>query len=187
MRVNDLQLQIIRSDRKTISIIITPKLQILIRAPHFLSDNDIKSFVLQKYYWIKQHLQLMKERNEKKSALPKLSREEIEALGNKALEIIPERVQYFAAIVGVDYGKLTIRNQKSLWGSCSSNGNLNFNCLLMLTTPEVVDYVVVHELCHRKYMNHSKIFWSEVERVLPNCKIPKKWLKDNGNMLLARI
>ena len=80
-------------------------------------------------------------------------------LASKALDYIPGRVKYYADIIGVTYGKITIRNQKTRWGSCSSKGNLNFNCLLMLMPPEVIDYVVVHELCHRKQMNHSKAFW----------------------------
>lgn len=187
MKINDLQLQIIRSDRKTIAIEITPDLRVLVRAPKRLSNNDIQSFVVSKIDWIKQHLQLMKAKNEKKAAVQKLKREEIEALAKQALELIPKRVQHFSPIIGVDYNKLTIRNQVSLWGSCSSKGNLSFNCLLLLTPPEVIDYVVVHELCHRKHMNHSKIFWSEVLKVLPNYKAAKKWLKDNGNLLLSRI
>lgn len=89
-------------------------------------------------------------------------------------------VEYFARQVGVDYGRITIRNQKTRWGSCSSKGNLNFNCLLMLAPAEILDYVVVHELCHRKEMNHSKAFWAEVEKVLPDYRESVKWLKEKG-------
>ena len=85
------------------------------------------------------------------------------------------------------YGRITIRNQRSRWGSCSSQGNLNFNCLLMLSPPEVIDYVVAHELCHRKEMNHSPKFWAEVERVMPDYKQRQKWLKDNGTAIMTRI
>ena len=82
---------------------------------------------------------------------------------------------------------ITIRNQKTRWGSCSSKGNLNFNCLLMLTPPEVIDYVVVHELCHRKEMNHSWAFWAEVEKVLSGYKEQVKWLKENGGQVIGRM
>ena len=89
--------------------------------------------------------------------------------------------------MGVDYGQITIRSQKTRWGSCSSKGNLNFNCLLLLAPPEVLDYVVVHELCHRKEMNHSPRFWAEVARVMPDYKVRRKWLKDNGNGLMQLL
>ena len=82
--------------------------------------------------------------------------------------------------MGVDYGRITIRNQKTRWGSCSAKGNLNFNCLLMLMPTEVIDYVVVHELCHLKEMNHSNAFWREVKQVLPDYRKQVKWLKDEG-------
>ena len=93
-----------------------------------------------------------------------LSEEDMKALADKAVRIIPERVRYYAPLIGVTYGRITIRNQRTRWGSCSAKGNLNFNCLLMLAPPEVLDSVVVHELCHRKEMNHSKQFYEEVRR-----------------------
>ena len=89
--------------------------------------------------------------------------------------------------MGVRYGRITIRNQHTRWGSCSAQGNLNFNCLLMLCPEAVRDYVVIHELCHRLELNHSEKFWTEVERVMPDYKIHRKWLKDNGTSLIARL
>lgn len=108
-------------------------------------------------------------------------------LHNLALVDIPQRVRMFAPIVGVEYGRITIRMQKSRWGSCSSKGNLNFNCLLMAMPEEVRDYVVVHELCHRKQMNHSDKFWAEVEKVLPDYKVSRKWLRDNGEEIMNSV
>ena len=92
-----------------------------------------------------------------------------------------------APIVGVNCGRITIRAQKSRWGSCSAKGNLNFNCLLMLCPEEVRDYVVVHELCHRKELNHSDRFWNEVRQLLPSYDSARKWLKTNGVSLIRRI
>lgn len=100
---------------------------------------------------------------------------------------IPRRVEKYAPLVGVRVGRITIRNQVSRWGSCSAQGNLNFNCLLMLCPEEVRDYVVVHELCHRKQLNHSPAFWAEVERVLPGYKEQYRWLKENGSRLIRRL
>ena len=96
--------------------------------------------------------------------------------------MIPPKVEHFAKIIGVDYGTITIRMQKSRWGSCSAKGNLNFNCLLMKTPDEVIDYVVVHELCHRKEMNHSPRFWAEVEKIIPDYKKRRSWLKTNSHL-----
>ena len=100
---------------------------------------------------------------------------------------LPERAARFAPLVGAGYGRITIRAQRTRWGSCSGKGNLNFNCLLMLAPEAVRDYVVVHELCHRKEMNHSQRFWQEVEALLPDYRTPRKWLKDNGSALIARL
>ena len=115
----------------------------------------------------------------------KLTSEEIKTLAEQALKLIPQRVEYFSRQVGVDYGRITIRNQKTRWGSCSSKGNLNFNCLLMLALAEILDYVVVHELCHRKEMNHSKAFWAEVEKVLPDYRESVKWLKKRNSQMIT--
>ena len=108
-------------------------------------------------------------------------------MADQALQVIPDRVRHYAALIGVRYGRITIRNQKSKWGSCSAKGNLNFNCLLMLCPPEVLDYVVVHELCHRKEMNHSPKFWAEVEKYVPDYMTQRKWLKDEGSRLITRL
>jgi predicted metal-dependent hydrolase len=111
----------------------------------------------------------------------------IEELAEQAKRTIPARVAHYAAMLGVEYGRITIRTQKTRWGSCSSKGNLNFNCLLMLAPPEVLDSVVVHELCHRKHMNHSAAFYAEIARVMPDYKARHAWLKQNGNALMNRV
>lgn len=175
--------RVIRSDRKTISIQITGAGEVVVRCPAGLSEQAVGGFVDSKSDWIRKHLA----QQEKKQNLPGLTSEQIHALADQALKVIPQRVAYFAPQVGVTYGGITIRNQQTRWGSCSSKGNLNFNCLLMLAPPAVRDYVVVHELCHRKEMNHSTKFWAEVERVLPDYKTSKKWLKENGGELIARM
>ena len=172
---------LIRSGRRSVSIEIAPDGRVIVRAPHGASREEIERIVESKRRWIEGHL--------KKAAptLPKFTEGEIQALADKALEIIPERVRYFAPLVGVGYGRVTIRNQRTRWGSCSSDGNLNFNCLLMLTPDHVVDYVVVHELCHRLEMNHSARFWAQVERVLPDYRESRDWLKAHGQELVGRL
>lgn len=180
-------IKIIKSKRKTISLQIKPDGSIELKVPVQMTDAQIREFLNQKSDWIEKHLQAVQERQQQMLQVKKLTIEEIHELANQALEIIPKRVTYFAEIVGVTYGRITIRNQKSRWGSCSSKGNLNFNCLLMLMPPEVLDYVVVHELCHRKEMNHSTKFWAEVRKVLPDYEKHKLWLKEHGNEIMMRM
>ncbi len=165
------EIQVIRSGRKSIALEIRPDLRILVRAPYRMADREIRQFVSEKSDWIEKHLEKAAKRREEWESMPKapaLTPEEIHALADEALRVIPERVKYFAPVVGVTYGRITIRNQKTRWGSCSGRGNLNFNCLLMKTPPEAIDYVVVHELCHRKEMNQYPRFLAEVERVMPD-------------------
>ena len=182
-----MQVEVVYSNRKTVAIQIKPDGRVVLRAPYGVPKKELNRILEKKSSWIEAHLQEINERKAAQSSAPKFSAEEINELADKALSYIPERVRYFAPIVGVNYTRITIRNQKTRWGSCSAKGGLNFNCLLMLTPPEVIDYVVVHELCHRKEMNHSKAFWAEVEKILPNYKTAKKWLKDHGGELMLRM
>ena len=89
-----------------------------------------------------------------------------------------EKTRKFAAQMGVTYGRITIRAQRTRWGSCSSKGNLNFNYLLYYLPEELMDYVVIHELAHRKHMNHSSYFWREVERYCPDYRQRRARLRD---------
>lgn len=182
-----MKVTVIRSNRKTVAIQVNSDLSVTVRAPRSVSEKDIEEILKKKEAWISKHIEKIKEIKERFEAEPteKLTREKVIALAEEALKVIPERVEYFAKVIGVTYGKITIRNQKTRWGSCSSKGNLNFNCLLMLAPPEVLDYVVVHELCHRKQMNHSKAFWLEVEKVLPDYKEVRKWLKEEGSQMIT--
>jgi len=101
----------------------------------------------------------------------------------KAEEVIHDRLQFFNEHYNFKYNRVTLRNQKSRWGSCSYLKNLNFNWRLIMAPIEVIDYVVVHELCHLKEMNHSQRYWDLVTEVIPNYKEVRKWLKDNHYLL----
>lgn len=179
----DISYTLVRSSRKTISIVIKPSGEVEVRCPKRCSKREADAFVQCKRDWIRKHLSAIAE----KSSLPVLSQSEIRELANQAAEILPERVRFFAEKMGITYGRITIRSQRTRWGSCSAKGNLNFNCLLMLCPEEVQEYVVIHELCHRKHLNHSVDFWTEVEKACPDYRSHKKWLKDNGTSLIARL
>ena len=152
--------------------------------PLRLSEAKIQKFVEEKQEWILKNLEKIQKRDAQKENVQKLSALERQHLQNKACVVIPRRVAYYAEKLGVSYGKITLRQQKTRWGSCAANGKLNFNWLLILAPPEVLDYVVVHELCHRREMNHSQAFWKEVEKILPDYRERQKWLKDNGWRLM---
>lgn len=178
--------KIIRSNRKSLGLEVNAE-GLIIRAPLQATDAEINMFILQHKGWIEKNLEKVVEKQKALEQIEPLTMEEVRSLADKALKVIPERVRFYAPKVGVTYGRITIRNQRSKWGSCSSKGNLNFNCLLMLTPPEVIDSVVVHELCHRKEMNHSEKFYAEVLRVFPEYWKWDKWLKENGDMLMKRM
>lgn len=185
----DINIKIIRSARKTVSLEITKDMQVILRAPLSMPQADIDRFISEKSAWIDKHLAEIGKRQAEAEvkSVKKLSDEEINGLADRAMAVIPKKAAYFAPIVGVTYGRITIRNQRTRWGSCSARGNLNFNCLLMLCPEFVLDYVVVHELCHRKELNHSKRFWAEVERVMPDYKDAVCWLKENGAGLIEMM
>ena len=182
----DIKINIIRTDRKTLSIQLKHG-EIIARAPLRMKDKEIYSFIESKKSWIEKNLAKMEERQKVLDEVHPFTQEEIYALAEKAKQIIPERVNYYAPKIGVTYNRISIRCQRTRWGSCSSKGNLNFNCLLALFPLEVIDSVVVHELCHRKHMNHSPQFYAEIEKVFPKYKKWHKWLNDNGGVYMGRL
>ena len=180
---NERRLRIIRSRRKTAAIQIGGPDLVIIRAPLRMPEREILRLAEEKRDWIEKHLALAAAREQ----LPRLTEAELQELARQAREKIPPRVQAWAGRVGVSYGRITIRTQRTRWGSCSSRGILNFNCLLAGCPEAVMDYVIVHELCHRKELNHSPRFWAEVERVLPEYRTALRWLKTEGQELISRL
>lgn len=190
----DYDYKIIKSDRKTLEIQIKKDLVVVFRAPRYLSDREIMKFAKQKEAWIQKHLELMKRRKASNGASDEASEpenkytpEELESMKRYIKKLISERAASFAAVMGVSFGKITVRSQKTRWGSCSSAGNLNFNCLLALCPSEVIDYVVVHELCHLRHMNHSRAFWNEVAKYLPGYAEQKDWLKRHQSEIMRKL
>lgn len=179
--------EIIRSNRRTISLEITSAGQVVVRAPKRMPEGEIRAFVESKSSWLAKHLQKKEKDMESLQEEGYFTEREIKRLAALAKQVIPEKVAYYARIIGVTYGRISIRKQKTRWGSCSREGNLNFNCLLMMAPPEVLDYVVVHELSHRLEMNHSARFWAQVEKVMPDYRVPRKWLKEHGGKLMMRM
>ena len=183
--LSDPATRLIRSRRKTLSIRITQEGNLEIRAPLGMPKGEIEAFLKEKAQWIETHrAKVLAEYTQGQEA--PLGEEEILTLAEQMRQRLPEKLNRHAASMGVTFGRVTIRCQQTRWGSCSSRGNLNFNCLLMLAPEEVLEYVVVHELAHRKQMNHSALFWQEVARECPDYKKSLRWLKDRGGALLSR-
>ena len=186
MPMKNIKLTVIRTDRKTLSLHLKQG-EIIARAPLRMKDREIHAFIEEKRSWIEKNLAKIDERQRVIGETVPFTADEIKALTERAKQIIPERVKLYAPIIGVSFNRITIRCQRTRWGSCSSKGNLNFNCLLVLFPLEVIDSVVVHELCHRKHMNHSSEFYAEIERAFPHYKKHHKWLKDNGTAYMLRL
>lgn len=183
--LSDPATRLIRARRKTLSIRITQEGNLEIRAPLGMPKGEIEAFLKEKAQWIETHRAKVLAEYAQGQEAP-LGEEEILTLAEQMRQRLPEKLNRYAASMGVTFGRVTIRCQQTRWGSCSSRGNLNFNCLLMLAPEEVLDYVVVHELAHRKQMNHSALFWQEVARECPDYKKSLRWLKDRGGALLSR-
>ncbi len=173
--------RIIRSARRTTAIQIEPDGSVLVRCPHYMSEQRVEELVKSKENWIRKKLMQIP------AGVAPMSQAQMQGLTDRARQYIPQRVAEYAAAMNVAYGRLTIRSQKTRWGSCSGKRNLNFNCLLMLAPPQVLDYVVVHELCHLLHMDHSPHFWTAVEKVMPDYALWHKWLRTNGAALLKQI
>ena len=223
-----IELTVIKSKRKSLSIAIQPDGNLIVKAPLFMLDGEILKWVKSKTSWIIRQRARVLEQQEVNTPKQYVTGEKFLYLGQEyELEVrisqgrakmvglvedkivlfsktdneaevqkiltdwyvkqakiwIAKRVHFFANQMGESFHSITIKNQKKRWGSCSSARNLNFNWRLIMAPEEVIDYVVVHELCHLRQMNHSKAFWNEVENVLPDYKVRKKWLDENGRYL----
>lgn len=166
-----MDIQIKRSMRKSIALQVKNS-QLIVKAPFFVTKNYIMAFIDKHKNWIEKRLT-----NQKKSLIDV---NKIEEYKKQARSYIPKRVQEIAEKHWYTYNKIKITSAKTRWWSCTSQKNLNFSFRLILTPPEIIDYVISHELAHLKEMNHSRHFWLEVSKMDKNYKNNDKWLKDNA-------
>ena len=173
-----IEIPIIRSKRKTLGLEVKYDGTVNARVPMRAPREIIERFIREHEAWIirkRQEWSLSGNNRDDMSGLPPIETKEGKA---KIRQYIEGQVEYYAKIMGIIYGRISMRNQKTRWGSCSSNGNLNFNNRLLFVPKELVDYVVVHELAHRKEMNHSNAFWNVVEKYMPDYKERRKKLRE---------
>ncbi len=210
--------KLVRSKRKTLSLIVETDGTLTVRAPLRMKEADIRGFIEAKSGWIKRKqtkarevavasrryadgetflylgrevpLRLVPERipalvmdgefKLTKSAHPR-AESVFEAWYKKqARSVLTERVDFYSRKYGFDVEKARISSARTRWGSCSAKKTLSFTWRLVMAPPQVIDYVVVHELCHLRELNHSPSFWAQVEAILPDYKSHRKWLKHNG-------
>ena len=187
------------SRRRTIAIQIGNSGKMTVRCPYYMGKWIVDGVLREKQDWIsKNYLESVQSTSidgsfnnsddctDDNLRVPSRKPED-PVLVNKhkkyARKIFTAKVAYYHQFTGGNYTSITIRDQKTRWGSCSGRGTLSFNWRLILAPPEILDYVVVHELCHLTHMNHSKEFWGKVESVIPDYKVRRKWLKENGHTL----
>jgi hypothetical protein len=181
-----MEYELIKSRRRTIAVQVCGE-RVVVRAPMRTSRAAADAFVKKHERWIEDRLEKARDAKDAADRDGVLTRDQLDALYRRAKSYLPARVRYYAALLGVSWGRITVRCQRTRWGSCSTKKNLNFNCLLMLTPPEVIDAVVVHEVCHLKEMNHGADFYALVREVCPEYDKWDEWLKENGKILLARV
>ena len=214
--------QIIRSNRKTLSLSINENADLVVRAPNHVSYDEIQKFISEKSVWIDKKHRLIKARlndnlnhnlsaqclylgnlyqiktdnnsidpisfNGQMFTMNNESKETISLLlkswyKKRFMEVALPRLSYFSDKYNLKVNQVRVKEQKTLWGSCSSKNNINLNYLLIMAPLKVIDYVIVHELVHTIHKNHSAKFWQKVETIMPKYKEARYWLKDNGYKL----
>lgn len=196
--------QLIKSKRRTISLQIKPDGALIVRVPLRVDMKRVYNFIKEKNKWIITKQSEIKnkflQREQLRSELGAPGLNEVLFLGEKiklelkkselilwykreALKHLSARVDFFTKKFFLNYSRVKINSAKTRWGSCSSRGNINFSWRLIMAPPQVVDYVVIHEIAHLKHKNHSQKFWNFVAEMMPDFAQHRKWLKKHGFLL----
>jgi predicted metal-dependent hydrolase len=217
--MTDIKYKVVRSDRKTMVLVINSEAKLTVRAPFGTGEGEIKGFINQRKRWILEKQKKISSLNNKHSPVtfkngesfmyqgsphtikysnvskikvsdanilvPKTFKKEkiIAWLKREARKLITERLEKYADIMGVRYSTVRLSGARTRWGSCSGRDSLNFAWRLVMCPTAAIDYVIIHELCHITYKNHSPSFWAMVKRVCPKFKEQKSWLKNNRKLM----
>lgn len=175
----EIRISVIRSARKSLGLEGRDANTVLARIPTRVSDRELKAFVENHRSWILEKTEVMAEREEKRKSTPAPPPELLSKTDRMKIQLkIGKRVRHYCEAMGVTVGYVTVKDQKTRWGSCSAKGNVNFNYQLAFLPDELLDYVVIHELAHRRHMNHSRAFWAEVEKYCPDYLERREQLKE---------
>lgn len=217
--MQEIPYKVVRSDRKSIALVIDNEANLVVRAPRGMTDDVIADFVKRKHRWINEKRKQVDVFGEKHSKVELQTGENIMYMGNsyaivqddvdavaisgneihvpqefsledmiawlkgEAKRVIDERTSRYASIMGVVPGEIKLSEAKARWGSCSAKNNLNFAWRLVMCPLSVIDYVVVHELSHIVYQNHSLAFWARVKTMLPDYEDRQDWLRLNKKIM----
>ena len=177
--LGEIRISVIRSTRKSLSLEVRDANTVLARIPTRVSDRELKAFVENHRSWILEKTAVMAEREENRKSTPAPPPELLSKTDRMKIQLkIGKRVRHYCETMGVTVGYVTVKSQKTRWGSCSAKGNVNFNYQLAFLPEELLDYVVIHELAHRRHMDHSRAFWAEVEKYCPDYRERKAALKE---------
>jgi len=154
------------SDRaKRLRLAVYSDTQVVITVPKGASKILVEKFIVQKSEWIEEKVAYFSQFKNKQ--ITKTSEADFVKNKSEALKLATERVEYFNQFYGFSFNQITVKNQKTRWGSCSTRGNINFNYKIIFLPEAVRDYIVVHELCHLKEFNHSRKFWNLISKTIP--------------------
>ena len=175
----EIRISVIRSARKSLGLEVRDANTVLARIPTRVSDRELKAFVENHRSWILEKTAVMAEREENRKSTPAPPPELLSKTDRMKIQLkIGKQVRHYCEAMGVTVGYVTVKDQKTRWGSCSAKGNVNFNYQLAFLPDELLDYVVIHELAHRRHMNHSRAFWAEVEKYCPDYLERREQLKE---------
>lgn len=177
--LGEIRISVIRSARKSLGLEVRDANTVLARIPTRVSDRELKAFVENHRSWILEKTAVMAEREENRKSTPAPLPELLSKTDWMKIQLkIGKRVRHYCETMGVTVGYVTVKSQKTRWGSCSAKGNVNFNYQLAFLPDELLDYVVIHELAHRRHMDHSMAFWAEVEKYCPDYRERRERLKE---------
>lgn len=177
--LGEIRISVIRSARKSLGLEVRDANTVLARIPTRVSDRELKTFVENHRSWILEKTAVMAEREENRKSTPAPPPELLSKTDRMKIQLkIGKRVRHYCETMGVTVGYVTVKSQKTRWGSCSAKGNVNFNYQLAFLPDELLDYVVIHELAHRRHMDHSRAFWAEVEKYCPDYRERRAALKE---------
>ncbi len=165
---------------KNLRIIINRNAEVSVVMPKGLDIKIVEGFLAKKSAWIQSKIALFQKNKQLMSPPPLptgFSRTDYHSCVARARKLVKDRLAELNSVYQFDFERVSIKQQSTLWGSCSAKKNLNFNYKIVLLPPHLADYIIVHELCHLKELNHSKQFWQLVEQVCPNHRAMRRELR----------